>query len=139
VDDDLFPIPVYGAMLAATLVGQFAGIAFDAFALHGHSPLVPLAFSVLLEGIVGARYGATLLGHPLTARDRGRISITYTLALIVVSLPLAAWLSVSGHFPLPHISASTSGVALGVLFAVGLAVLCTGVRFVVMGVFTRRG
>jgi hypothetical protein len=137
--DELFPIPVYAALLAATLAGQFVGIALDALVLHAHQALVPLACSVLLEGIAGARYGAVLLGHPLSARERARISITYTLALIVLSLPLAAWLSVSGHFPLPHISASTSGMALGLLFAAGLAVIWTGVRFVLMGLFARRG
>src|SRR5579863_7191807 len=121
--DDVFPIPIYAAMLAATLAGQFAGIALDALLLPGHPAWVPLACSLLFEGIVGARYGAVRLGHPLTAGDRGRISVTYTLGLVVVSLPLAGWLSVSGHLPLPRVSTSAPALAVGVALAVALAVL----------------
>jgi hypothetical protein len=136
--DDLFPIPVYAAMLAATLVGQFLGIAVDAIVFRGHALWLPLTCSLVLEAAVGAHYGAIRLGHPLTARERGRISATYSLGLVVLSLPLASWLAVSGHLPLPRVSASAHGVAVAVVLAVSMALVYTALRYVLMGLFGRR-
>ncbi len=62
--DDDFPIPVYAAMLAATVAGQVLGIALDAVVLHARTLWVPLACSLLLESLVAARQGAARLGHP---------------------------------------------------------------------------
>jgi len=89
------PVAVYPAMLGGTIVGQFAGMGFDALALGTHAVWLPLACSVLLEAAVGARYGAARMGHPLTPSERGRLSIFYSLGLAAVSLPLWAWLDAS--------------------------------------------
>ncbi len=133
--DDLFPIPVYAAMLVATLVGQFVGIALEALAFGGHALWVPLACSLLLEAFAGAQYGAIRLGHPLTVRERGRISATYSLGLVVLSLPLAVWLAASGHLSLPRVSASPLRV---VALAAALVLVATALRSVFMGIFGRR-
>jgi hypothetical protein len=141
--DDLVvvvPVAVYPAMLGGTIAGQFAGMGFDALALGTHAVWMPLACSVLLEALVGARYGAARLGHPLTRSERGRLSVYYSLGLVAVSLPLWAWLAtsrasregVSGAGPSPH------AVALGSAVLLGGLVVYTGVRFALMTAFSRR-
>jgi hypothetical protein len=125
-------------MLAATLVGQFLGVGLQLLVFGRHAIWVPFACSMLLEAAVGAQYGAARAGRPLTARECGRISGTYTLALCVVSLPIAGWLSASGHLPLPSVSASTRDVAVATAAAVALALVYTALRYVFMGIFARR-
>jgi hypothetical protein len=125
-------------MLAGTLVGQFLGVGLQILVFGRHALWVPFACSLLLEAAVGAHYGAARAGRPLTARERGRISGTYTLTLFVVSVPLAMWLSASGHLPMPQVSASTRQVALAAAAAVALALAYTALRFFVMGLFARR-
>jgi hypothetical protein len=134
------PVAVYPAMLGGTIAGQFLGMGFDAVALGTHAVWAPLACSVLLEALVGARYGATRAGHPLTSSERWRLSVYYSLVLAGISLPLWAWLTVSrasregpsGAATSPHDFALTSVVLL-----VGL-VAYTGARVALMAVFSRR-
>ncbi len=131
------PIAVYPAMLAGTIAGHFLGIGFDAVALGAHSMWAPLACSVLFEALIGARYGAARVGHPLTSAQRGRLSVYYSLGLVAVSLPLAGWLAASkasreGAFvgPAPHELAVWLGVG-----AVGLVVY-TAARYGLMALFS---
>jgi len=127
-------------MLAGTIAGQFVGMGVDAVALGSRIIWVPLACSVLLEAVVGARYGAARVGHPLTASQRGRLSIYYSMALAAVSLPLAAWLVVSRasreNIPSPVVPPHDVVLWVGVAL-VGLLVY-TAVRYGLMTVFSRR-
>jgi hypothetical protein len=136
--EDLGLIPVYAAMLAATLVGQFLGIGVDAALLGSHGIWIPFAFSLLLEALVGAYYGAARLGRPLTWRDSGQISGTYSLALLFLSVPLAGWLSASGHLPLPHSAPSSTPIAVAIAVAAALALAYTALRSLVIALLARR-
>lgn len=136
-----FPPVVYGAMLAATIAGQFLGMTVDALALARHVLWVPLAFSVVLEALVGARLGAARVGHPLTSAERARLSVQYTVGLTAVSIPLAGWIAASKAthgrlFAGGDASLHRVAVALGLVLAV--AALCTMVRYALMTVFSWR-
>lgn len=131
------PIAVYPAMLGGTIAGHFLGLGFDVIARGAHSMWAPLGCSVLLEALIGARYGAARVGHPLTPSQRGRLSVYYSLALVAVSLPLAGWLMASKASrdasvvgPAPHELAVWLGIG-----AVGLVVY-TAARYALMGLFS---
>jgi len=132
------PIAVYPAMLAGTMAGHFLGVGFDALVLGTHGIWAPLACSVLLEALVGARYGAARVGHPLTPVQRGRLSVFYSLALAAVSLPLAVWLTAAklSRDQLPGMSVSSHDVVLW--GAIGLAglVVYTAARYGLMALFS---
>jgi hypothetical protein len=125
-------------MLGGTIVGQFVGVALDAVVLGRHAVVVPLGCSVVLEALIGARYGASRVGHPLTPRERRRLSIRYSAALAAVSLPLVVWLAAAGasgkglpvaQALMPHDLPLLAAVTLGALVA------CTAVRYVLLGLF----
>ena len=86
-----FPVVAFVAMFAATLAGLLVGVALDALVVGSRVVWVPLACSVLLEGIAGARVAAARLGRALTPAECARLSAYYSLALAAVSLPLVGW------------------------------------------------
>jgi hypothetical protein len=102
-DDELFASWVsfarYPAMLAGTVAGQLVGIAVGA-AVGSRSLWMPLVLSVVLEAIVGVRYGATR-GQTLDARKCVRVSWTYSLMLAGISAPLVAWIAASNAQSVP--------------------------------------
>ncbi len=129
--DDLFLVPVYAAMLVATIAGQFLGIVACAVVLRSHSVWVPLVCSLLLEAAVAAQYGASRLGHALTERERRLISGTYSLGLALISPLLVAWLQVArGGVSVPG--------PVTVLVVIALALAYTALRYLLMGLFGRR-
>jgi hypothetical protein len=131
------PIAVYPAMLAGTMAGHFLGVGFDVLVLRDHSMWAPLGCSVLLEAVIGARYGAARVGHPLTSGQRGRLSIYYSLALTAVSLPLAGWLKASSlsRDQVSGVSVSSHDLVWVAIALVGLVVY-TAVRYGLMAVFS---
>lgn len=82
------------AMLGATLAGQLIGIAVDAF-VGTRLPFLPVAFSIALEGLVGARVGALRAGRALTRRESARTSVAYSIGLVALSVPLVVWVRLS--------------------------------------------
>jgi len=127
-------------MLAATMAGHFLGMGFDALVLGTHFVGLPLLCSLVLEALVGARYAASRMGHPLTAPERRRLSVYYSLALAGVSVPLAVWLVAArvsrDGTPAPTIA--PGDVALwGAVGLVGLVVY-TAARYGLMAVFAPR-
>jgi hypothetical protein len=102
-DDELFASWVsfarYPAMLVGTVAGQLIGIAVDA-AAGSRSLWMPLVLSVILEAIVGVRYGATR-GQTLDARKCVRVSWTYSLMLACVTAPLVVWIAASNAQSVP--------------------------------------
>jgi hypothetical protein len=129
------PIAVYPAMLAGTMAGHLLGIGLDVVALGTHSMWAPLGCSVLLEALIGARYGAARIGRPLTSGERGRLSVYYSLALVAVSVPLAVWLTASKHDRLPAVNVSSQDL-LWVAAALAGLVVYTAVRYGLMAVFS---
>jgi hypothetical protein len=97
----------YPAMLAATVAGQLAGIAVDAV-IGTRSPWIPLAFSVVLEALAGARVGTSRPGGLLDSAQSARVSLTYSLALVALSAPLVVWIAAS------HPATPGEGVGLSV-------------------------
>jgi hypothetical protein len=121
---------LYAAMLGATLLGQFVGIAIDAL-LGSRGFWIPAGCSVILEAITGARVGASRARQRLTARRIVRMSATYSLVLVSLCVPLAVWSSAS--LPLEargHIHWTASGVALAGAILVLATVLRAGLMIV---------
>jgi len=115
---------LYAAMLGATLLGQFVGVAIDAL-IGSRGFWIPAGCSVVLEAIAGARIGAARVHQRLTSRRVARLSATYSLVLVSLCVPLAVWSSAS--LPVEaraHVSWTTEGVAL----AAGALALATALR-----------
>ncbi len=132
------PIAVYPAMLGGTIAGHFLGVGFDVLALGTHSMWAPLGCSVLLEALIGARYGAARVGHPLTSGQRGRLSVYYSLALAAVSLPLAGWLRAAklSRDELSGVSVSSHEVVVWAGIGLLGLVVYTAVRYGLMAVLS---
>lgn len=117
----------YPAMLGGTLGGQVVGILIDT-TVGTRDLWIPLTCSVVLEAVVGARFGGKN-GLPRLDRTQClRVSSTYSLVLLVVSAPLLVWIGAS------HMDAVPGGVGLSFLTPVRAAVaivalaLATAVR-----------
>jgi hypothetical protein len=131
------PVVVYIAMFGATLGGQLAGVAIDALVLGRRVLWLPVACSVLLEALAGARFAATRLGHPLAPAQCARLSAYYSIALAAVGLPLWGWTLAARAPGSPAAPGST--LAMLALVVAGLAV-ATVVRFALMVLLSpRRG
>jgi hypothetical protein len=136
-----FPPAVFAAMFGGTLGGQFLGMAVDAVAVGRRLVWVPLAFSVLIEAVVGERLASARLGHRLLAGERLRLSLYYSLGLAAVSIPLVGWLAVS-HGTREQLSTGGGASSHDVILAGGLVlvglVLYTALRTGLMTLFARR-
>jgi hypothetical protein len=136
-----FPVAVYAAMLGGTVGGQFLGMAVDTLALGRRILWVPLACSVVLEALVGARFGASRMGHPLSPAERLRLSLHYSLGLAGLSVPLVLWLAAS-HASAEQLAAGGGATTHDVLVAAGgtllLLVACTVARTGLMSLFAGR-
>jgi hypothetical protein len=118
-------------MLVGTMAGQFVGLGLDV-AIGTRSVWAPLACSVVLEALIGARYVAARASGPLTPVQRRRLSVNYSLALVALSLPTWVWLTSSrvGRLELPSVSLLEAALAL-------LAVVVgTAARYGLMGLFS---
>jgi hypothetical protein len=124
---------VYAAMLGATVVGQLAGIMIDS-AFDSRSLWVPCGLSVVLEAIVGARYGAVRAGHALTLGRSARVSATYSTLLLAISVPLALWIVASR----PASTAHPAWTFLDVGVALGGLAGATVARGALMAAFSPR-
>jgi hypothetical protein len=113
------PIVVYAAMFGATAAGQVVGMIIDVVAIGHRVVWVPLLCSVVLEAVVGARFGAVRIARPLTWGECGRLSAYYSTGLGMVSMPLAVWTLASN----PSLARVTSARDVIVGIGVALAVL----------------
>jgi hypothetical protein len=135
-DDDDDPITlggvpaiVYPAMLGATVAGQLLGMALDAAVVGARVVWIPLACSVLLEALVGARFGAARLGQPLTRAQCARLSAYYSACLAVVTLPLWGWTAATRESsPSAGVAAAASGLAGYAVLAVAALLVATFAR-----------
>lgn len=105
----------YPAMLAGTVAGQLLGIAVDAM-VGTRTVWIPLGCSVVLEALAGARSVASRSDHPLDSAQSARVSVTYSLAVLLLSVPLVVWIAAS------HPSAPGAGSALSIWTPSRLAV-----------------
>ncbi len=142
-DDDVFgewwaSISRYPAMLVGTMAGQLVGIGVDA-ALGIRSFWIPLVFSVAIEAVVAVRFGGVGEAKKLDRAQCVRVSVTYSLAMLVISLPLVVWVAMS------NASAVEGGVGLSFLtpdrIAIALVALAaaTAGRAGLMLALVRRG
>jgi|SRR5580658_1855357 hypothetical protein len=121
---------VYTAMLGATVAGQLAGIMIDS-TFSSRNLWVPCACSVVLEAIVGARYGAARAGQGLTAVRCARVSACYSALLLAISVPLAVWIIASRPVSSAHPSWTLTDVAIA-LAALAGATVARGALMVVL-------
>ncbi len=126
---------VFAAMLVATIAGQLAGIAIDA-ALGTRAFWIPVACSVGLEGVAGARVAASRLRRPLTPAESGRATVAYSLVLLAISVPLAVWIRASsvasGAAGSSPAMLGLSWTLRGLLLGGGALVAATLVRWAVL-------
>ena len=123
MDEPLPSSPSTPRCSAARSAGQFLGIGVDALAARAARVLwVPLAFSVVLEALVGRalRRGAPRATR-LTLAERGRLSAYYSLGLAALSLPL-----VGGSPRRTHARARSRGAGLVADFVMALVVVLAG-------------
>ncbi|WP_394836172.1 ABC transporter ATP-binding protein [Pendulispora rubella] len=80
------------AMAVGLLAGAGLGSLYDAVVLGQVGPLIPLVLGVVGEALVGSRYSAKKLGHPLSGDQRARLALYYTLATSALMAFLAGWL-----------------------------------------------
>jgi hypothetical protein len=94
-DTDLLAgnVVVYAAMLGGTIAGQLAGIGLS-MALGRTSIGIPFGIGVALEALAGARVAVKRSGR-LTPREAGRLSLTYSVGLLAVSVPMVVWMDAS--------------------------------------------
>jgi hypothetical protein len=116
----------YPAMLAGTVAGQLLGIAVDA-AIGSRTVWFPLACSVALEALAGTRAAASRGEGPLDAAQSARVSVTYSLGLLLVSVPLVIWIAAS-HTPAPD---AGGALALWTPGRLGLAAVALAIATVV--------
>jgi hypothetical protein len=130
------PIVVYAAMFGATAAGQAVGMVVDAVAIGHRVIWVPLLCSVVLEAVVGARFGAVRIARPLTWRECGRLSAYYSTALGTVSMPLAVW-TLASNPSLAHGIAARDVIA-GIGIALAVLAGATVCRQALMTLLSRR-
>ena len=127
------PFSMFVVMWVAGSLGSVLGLAYNKLVLDASVPAVTIAFGVLLESFVGARYARRKLGHPLSTDQRVRIALYYTLfngvfvaAGLLVKMPdvVAAQLS--------H-GASSLGLVLVALLSFVVAI--TLLRFLLLSFF----
>ncbi|WP_394846598.1 ABC transporter ATP-binding protein [Pendulispora brunnea] len=80
------------AMACGLLAGAGLGALYDSVVLGQVGPLIPLVLGVLGEALVGSRYSAKKLGHPLSGDQRARLALYYTLVTSALMAFLAGWL-----------------------------------------------
>ena len=128
------PAAIFLAMAAAGMLGVVLGVVYDRFVLDASFVAPPIAFAFVLEAMVAAWYGKKRFGRALTADQRARVAIFYTLGVAtVLALPTGlGWMPWSEWIldRLRHLS--TGGVALA-LFVVGLSLATVALaRFLVL-------
>jgi len=132
------PVTVYGAMFGGALLGALAGLGYDVAVLDARVAWVPLVLAAVGEAWLGAWWGERRLGRPLTADQRARAAVAYTVGLSVAVAPLVLWKI--DWLPRPvlarmgHLSGGGALTAVGgLLFAlVALALL----RFLLLSLFS---
>jgi hypothetical protein len=129
------PVVVYIAMFGATLGGQLAGVVIDALVVGRRVLWVPAACGVLLEALVGARFAAARMGHPLAPAQCARLAAYYSALLAAVGLPLWGWTLAARAPGAPAAPGSTLAMLAVVLAALAAA---TVVRFALMVLFSSR-
>lgn len=121
----------YPAMLGGTVAGQLFGIAIDV-AVGTRGLWIPLACSVVLEALIGARFGASRGLPELDGAECVRVSVRFSVVILSVSAPLLVWVGAShaqavpggvglSFLTLPHLAAAVA--ALAVATAVRAALL----------------
>jgi hypothetical protein len=131
-------VALYAAMLGATLAGQAIGIGIDV-ALGIRALWIPVTLSVGLEAFAGARAGAARAGRALTASECMRVSVTYSLAFVGVTLPLAVWTLFASRAANPPAAAGAAWTAARAGIFVAAAVVATFARAGLMRVFRPAG
>jgi len=122
------PVPalLYVAMAAAGLGGLTIGALYNNFVLDHSTPWSLVAFAFVFEALVAAWYANKRFGRALTADQRARVSIFYTLGVAAaLALPTAlGWMPWSDRV-LDRFGALSSGGVVLALFIVllGLATL----------------
>lgn len=134
------PIParVYVAMLGAGVLGILLGVVYNFAVLQERVAWIPVLFAFLLESYVGARYGKRVFGRPLTGDQRARLSLFYTLVVMVLALPVLYFRMGVLAPKLAQRLANAAGpeIALFLLVVVGVAVAVSLFRFLTLSLIS---
>jgi putative ABC transport system ATP-binding protein len=117
------PFSVYVAMWAAGSVGSLLGVVYNKLILNAPVPALTIAFGVLLESFVAARYAKRKLGRPLSSEQRARVALYYTLF--------------NGVFA-ARLSHGASSAGLAVVGLLSFVVTVSLLRFLLLSLFAPR-
>lgn len=119
------PFAVFAATLLGGVLGAGLGLGYTKGILDVSLPLVPVVLALLGEAWVGSRVGRRLLGRPLTADQRGRVALWYTLGTTLLLSPGLALAGPGAKGPVAaRFEALTAGgpvLTVGVLVAMVVA------------------
>jgi len=127
------PFSVYLTMWAAGVGGSLLGVLYNKVILDKPVPAVTIAFGVLMEAFIAARFAKRKLGRPLSSDQRARVALYYTLFNgVFVALALGIKMPDVVAERLSH-GASSAGLAVVALlsFVVTLSLL----RYLLLALF----
>jgi len=127
------PFSVYLTMWAAGVGGSLLGVLYNKVILDKPVPAVTIAFGVLMEAFIAARFAKRKLGRPLSSDQRARVALYYTLFNgVFVALALGIKMPDAVAERLSH-GASSAGLAVVALlsFVVTLSLL----RYLLLALF----
>jgi putative ABC transport system ATP-binding protein len=114
------PFTVYMMTFFGFLGGALTGVLYNAIILASKNAIIPALAGIVLETYVGARYGKTKLGRPMTPDQKGRLALWYSVAFTAVAGLVAAFAV------MPKLPASALGTDITsgrVAMALGLVLL----------------
>jgi hypothetical protein len=131
---------MFAAMFGGSLVGTLIGVLYNGVILGQRVPAITLALALLGESFVGARYARRALGRPLTADQRTRLAVYYSVGLAAIISAFFAWKPRLLPLPLLHRIEELSGA--GIAVALGVALLAVGatalLRYLLLSLFAPR-
>jgi putative ABC transport system ATP-binding protein len=130
------PFTIYLMTFFGFLGGALAGVLYNSIILASKNAIIPALAGIVLETYVGARYGRTKLGRPMTPDQKGRLAVWYSVAFTALAGLVAAF-SVMPKLPVSALSneITSAKVAMG-LGLVLLVVASTALlRYLLLSLF----
>jgi putative ABC transport system ATP-binding protein len=132
------PFVVYAAMAAGAIGGALLGMIYDELVLGQRVTWIPMVLAVLGEALVGARYGARRVGHPLTVDQRARVAIGFTCAVTVPIVALGSWFALPWSVVERVMQLSSPGIAVTLAVGIAAVLAIALLRYLLLALFTPR-
>jgi putative ABC transport system ATP-binding protein len=126
------PFAVYFGMLAGLLLGALVGTAYNGLILGQRVVWVPAICGIVLEAWLGARVGRARQGRPLSAYQRLRVALNYTLVVGALQALVVAFVPISG---MARFTGSRGSMLFAVTAVLWLAA-CGLLRYLLLSLFS---